>query len=33
MNSSYNSYYSKESLFNKIKLVFSKAGVSVVYGA
>lgn len=33
MNSSYNSYYSKKSLFNKIRLVFSKAGVSVVYGA
>lgn len=33
MNSSYNSYYSKKSLFNKIKVVFSKAGVSVVYGS
>ena len=33
MNSSYNSYYSKKSLFNKIKVVFSKAGVSVVFGS
>ncbi len=32
-NSKYNSYYSEESFFNKIKVVFSKAGVSVVYGA
>ena len=29
----YHNYYSEESFFNKIKLVFSKAGVSVVYGS
>ncbi len=32
-NSKYNNDYSEESLFNKIKSFFSKAGVSVVYGA
>lgn len=32
-NRKYNIYYSEESFFNKIKLVFSKAGVSVVYGS
>lgn len=31
-NNKYNNEYSEESLFNKIKLVFSKAGVSVIYG-
>lgn len=31
-NSKYSKDYSEESLFNKIKSVFSKAGVSVIYG-
>ena len=32
-NSKYRVNYSEQSFFNKIKLVFSKAGVSVIYGA
>lgn len=32
-NSKYNDHYSEESLFYKIKSVFSKAGVTVVYGS
>ena len=31
-NSQYSKEYSEESLFKKIKSVFSKAGVSVIYG-
>ncbi|CEQ16301.1 MULTISPECIES: YkvA family protein [Peptostreptococcaceae] len=33
VSSKYNSYYSEKSLFNKIKSVFSEAGLSIVYGA
>lgn len=33
VSSKYNSYYLEKSLFNKIKSVFSEAGLSIVYGA
>lgn len=32
-NNKYIKYYSEELLFNKVKFVFSRVGISVIYGA